>query len=98
MKAKEQIVKEWIERGKHDLDAAKILIDGKCFDVAVFHIHQAIEKYLKAYLISKGWKLKKIHDLELLITKATNFDTAFQKYLELGRKLNVFYYDERYPP
>jgi len=46
MKAKEQIVKEWIERGKHDLDAAKILRDGKCFDVAVFHVHQAIEKYL----------------------------------------------------
>ncbi|WXG39284.1 MAG: HEPN domain-containing protein [Candidatus Freyarchaeum deiterrae] len=98
MKAKEQIVKEWMERGKHDLDAAKILRDSKYFDVAVFHIHQAIEKYLKAYLIHKGWKLKKIHDLESLITKATNFDVAFQKYLDLGRKLNVFYYDERYPP
>jgi len=68
------------------------------YDVAVFHIHQAIEKYLKGYLIHKGWELKKIHDLELLITEAMNFNADFQEYLDLGRKLTAFYYEERYPP
>jgi hypothetical protein len=27
-----------------------------------------------------------------------NFDADLQKYLDLGRKLTAFYYEERYPP
>lgn len=96
---KEQIVKEWIERGKHDLEVAKILLaEEEYSDVVLFHIHQAVEKYLKGFLIYKGWGLKKIHDIELLITEAMSFDDKFQKYLDLGRELTAFYYEERYPP
>ncbi len=96
---KEQLVKEWIERGKHDLEVAKILFVKEEYpDVVLFHIHQAVEKYLKGFLIYKGWGLKKIHDIELLITEAMSFDDEFQKYLDLGRELTAFYYEERYPP
>jgi len=96
---KEQVVKEWIERGKHDLEVAKILLaEEKYSDVVLFHIHQAVEKHLKGFLIYKGWELKKIHDIELLITAALSFDDEFQKYLDLGRQLTAFYYEERYPP
>ncbi|MBU4076299.1 MAG: HEPN domain-containing protein [Euryarchaeota archaeon] len=96
---KEQVVKEWIERGKHDLEVAKILLaEEEYSDVVLFHIHQAVEKYLKGFLIYKGWGLKKIHDIELLITEAMSFDDEFQKYLDLGRELTAFYYEERYPP
>lgn len=36
----EELVKEWFERGKHDLDVAKILIkEDVYFDAALFHIH-----------------------------------------------------------
>lgn len=96
---KEQVVKEWIERGKHDLEVAKILLaEEKYSGVVLFHIHQAVEKHLKGFLIYKGWELKKIHDIELLITAALSFDDEFQKYLDLGRQLTAFYYEERYPP
>lgn len=96
---KKEVVKEWIERGKHDLEVAKILLaEGEYFDVVLFHVHQAVEKYLKGFLIDNGWDLKKIHDLELLVTEAMNFDAIFQKYLDLGRKLTAFYFEERYPP
>nr|MDO8089985.1 hypothetical protein [Candidatus Sigynarchaeota archaeon] len=50
------------------------------------------------YLIHKGWVLKKVHDLEPLITEATGFDASFKKYLDLGRKSTAFYYEQRYPP
>ena len=96
---KEQVVKEWFERGKHDLEVANILLaEEEYSDVVLFHIHQAVEKYLKGFLIYKGWGLKKIHDIELLITEAMSFDDEFQKYLDLGRELTAFYYEERYPP
>ena len=87
------------ERGKHDLEVAKILLtEEEYLDVVLFHIHQAVEKYLKGYLIYKGWELKKIHDLEALITEAISFDVEFQRYLDFGRKLTAFYFEERYPP
>ena len=96
---KEQVVKEWFERGKHDLEVANILLaEEEYSDVVLFHIHQAVEKYLKGFLIYNGWGLKKIHDIELLITEAMSFDDEFQKYLDLGRELTAFYYEERYPP
>ena len=66
--------------------------------MVLFHIHQAVEKYLKGFLIYKGWELKKIHDSELLITEALSFDDELQKYLDPGRELTAFYYEERYPP
>jgi len=96
---KKEVVKEWVERGKHDLEVAKILLaEEEYSDVVLFHVHQAVEKYLKGFLIYKGWGLKKIHDIELLITEAMSFDDEFQKYLDPGRELTAFYYEEQYPP
>jgi len=96
---KKPIVKEWIKRGKRDLEVAKVLLTKKAYyEVILFHLQQAIEKYLKGYLIQKGWKLKKIHDLEFLITEAINFHNEFQNYLDFSRKLTAIYFEERYPP
>ena len=67
-------------------------------DVILFLLHQAIEKYIKGYLIFNGWKLKKIHDLETLLTETMEFDKSFEKYLDFGRKLTAYYYEDRYPP
>jgi len=96
---KNQLVEEWLERGKRDLETAKILFSSSdYFDIILFHIHQAVEKYIKGFLISRGWMLQKIHDLEVLITEAIKFDDSFKKYLDFGRKLTGFYFEERYPP
>lgn len=92
-------VQEWIERGEHDLEAAQLLLDREAHaDMVLFHSHQAVEKYLKGFLIHHGWKLKKIHDLETLITEAVDFDSSFERYLDIGRRLTAVYYTERYPP
>jgi HEPN domain-containing protein len=96
---KNPIVKEWMERGKRDLEVAKLVfIRNDYFDIVLFHLQQAFEKYLKGFLIQQGWKLKKIHDLEFLITEAMQFDKRFQKYLDFSRKLTAFYFETRYPP
>jgi HEPN domain-containing protein len=92
-------VEEWIERGEHDLEAARLLLDREAHsDIVLFHIHQAVEKCLKGFLIQHGWKLRKIHDLETLITEAVDFDNIFKGYLDIARELTAFYYTERYPP
>jgi len=53
---KNQIVKEWVQRGTSDLEVAKLLLErNEYFGIILFHIQQAIEKYSKGYLILKGW-------------------------------------------
>ena len=37
-------------------------------------LQEAVERFLKGYLISKGWQLTKIHDLGALIAEAENYD------------------------
>ena len=94
-----KVVKEWLERGDHDLDAARILLSRESYsDIVLFHIHQAVEKYLKGFLVSKNWQLKKIHDIETLLTEAGKSDKEFQGYHDFGRKLTAYYFEERYPP
>lgn len=94
-----KLVEEWFERGEHDLETANISINqGGYPDVILFLLHQAVEKYIKGYLIFHGWELKKIHDLETLLTEAMEFGKGFEKYLDFGRRLTAYYYEERYPP
>ncbi len=96
---KNEIVKEWFERAKRNFESSKTLYlnDGYPEEI-VFLLHQAIEKYLKGYLIFHGWKLKKIHDIYILVCEAVNYDESFKEFLEFGKKLTSFYYEERYPP
>jgi len=96
---KDKIVQEWFERGKRDFETAKLIFTQKgYYDEVVFLAHQAIEKYLKGYLIFHGWKLKKIHDIETLLVEATKYNESFMDFLDIGRKITAFYYENRYPP
>ena len=94
-----KIVEEWTERARHDLEAGRVLLRYEAYsDVVLFHVHQAIEKCLKGFLIHHGWRLKRIHDLETLLAEASDFDSKISDYLDLGRRLTAFYFIERYPP
>lgn len=99
MKAKGKLAEEWFERGKRDLEVAQLLLEQDYYsDVIAFHIQQAFEKYLKGYLIYHGWKLRKIHDLEELITHAGKINADFLNYLDFARKVSAYYLEQRYPP
>jgi HEPN domain-containing protein len=92
-------VEEWLDRAAHDLQAAELLLDREAYgDVVLFHIHQAVEKYLKGFLVHHGWELRRINDLETLVTEAMDIEDGLKEYLDLGRRLTGYYYAERYPP
>ena len=69
-----QYSEDWFRIGNKELDRAKNLFNLSDLGGAGFNIQQAVEKYLKGYLLSKGWKLKKIHDLEPLLNEAIPHD------------------------
>jgi len=91
-------LQEWLTKGDHDIESAQSLFEKHGYtDIIAFLIQQAIEKYLKGYLIYYGGKLKKIHDLQELINEATKIDKAFGGFLDPCIKISKYYIDTRYP-
>ncbi len=97
MQPKESLYpKDWFEMAGKDLKRAELLFASSDYEGAGFHLQQAVEKYLKGYLISKGWKLKRIHDLEALLNVAITYDAGFERFRSLCIKITNYYIEERY--
>ncbi len=98
LQSKEKLVAEWFNKGQHDLETAQLLYQQEGYpEIIALHIQQALEKYLKGYLIANGWQLRKIHDLEELLNSAIKFDASFADFLDVCRRATKYYMDSRYP-
>ncbi|WP_052296597.1 HEPN domain-containing protein [Nitratifractor salsuginis] len=56
----------WIEYAEENLASAKILLESHLYNPALQNTQQAIEKYLKAYIIEFGLGLPKTHNIAIL--------------------------------
>lgn len=91
-------VAEWILRANRDLDEAKFLFESnRPLENAAYFVHQAIEKYLKAFLISNNWELEKTHDLVKLAKEAIKSNKSFEKFIPALEEITNFYVESRYP-
>lgn len=88
---------DWLRIAEKDLKRAERQLKDNDLELAGFCLQQALEKFLKAFLLSQGWQLKKIHDLDILLASAVDFDPSLIKYREMCQKLTAFYFIERYP-
>jgi len=90
---------EWFERGRRDIETAQLVFDQRGHtESVVFHIQQAIEKYLKGYLVLNGRRPPKTHELDALLQHIASFDESLGAFLELCEKASRYYIDGRYPP
>ena len=96
--ADSQYPKDWLERGRADLQAAELLLQHRG-DVAVAAVlvQQSIEKYLKGFLLSRGWHLRKIHDLEVLLNEAVTHEEGLEAFRDLCTRASLFFMEQRYP-
>jgi len=91
-------VEDWIVLADKDLYAAEIMIknNDSLTNIVAFHCQQAIEKYLKAFLIENDVPLIRTHDLIKL-----NGMTKEIKDLGINEEkliiINEVYIDSRYP-
>ena len=96
-----KLAKPWFEHGDRDLSDAKLLLrEGGFPNTICFHCQQAVEKYLKGYLVYNGLDIKdefKIHDLIKLLKYCRKFNTIFDEYQEEAEILNLYYIESRYP-
>lgn len=92
------IPEDWFTLAEQDLLAARLLLEqGGPLGIAAFHIQQTVEKSLKGYLLSTGWHLKRIHDLETLVQEPAKHDSVFEKFLPACQKITEYYVETRYP-
>lgn len=60
-------------------------------------LQEAVERYLKGYLIANGWILEHIHDLNRLVETAAAFDPQFAKFSEVAHSLTEQFWEQHYP-
>lgn len=88
---------EWLEKAEQDLRRVSRRLAESDTEDAAFHLQQAVEKFLKGFLISTGWKLRKIHDLEALLDDAVQIAPPLESYRKLCQEVTGYYLTERYP-
>ncbi len=66
-------------------------------EIVCFHCQQAVEKYLKGYLIHMTGELQEGQNLVKLCKKAIIQDKSFGDFLKDMAFLNTFYVETRYP-
>ena len=99
MSGKVHEIKRWIIKGDHDLGTAKItyLHNPEYLDTVTFHCQQAVEKYLKAYLIFQSTTFRYSHDLIYLLDMITQKDSDFNNLYDTVSELQGFAIEIRYP-
>jgi HEPN domain-containing protein len=92
--------RDWILKADHDLKIAKDEMKEReaVTDMVCFHCQQAVEKILKAFLISKNKEVAKTHDLSFLISECIKIDSEFKELFDKGIDLmGVYAVEMRYP-
>jgi len=94
-----EIVLEWIRKAETDLRVAKKLLELNEENwVIAYHLEQAAEKYLKAFLVAKKRKFMKTHDIKELLELCIQEDKEFEKLKELEIEyLKEYSSNIRYP-
>ena len=88
---------DWVRIAEKDFLRVKRLLDIDDPNAAGFYLQQSVEKFLKAFLLKSGWRLRKIHDLEALLNEAIKFSPSLERYRSICQKISGFYLIERYP-
>ena len=60
-------------------------------------LQEAVERYLKGYLVAKNCALKKTHDLDVLLIEAMRYDSRFNQFQNLADELTRDFFAQHYP-
>jgi HEPN domain-containing protein len=89
---------DWLRSAQTRLHSADLLYPIEGANESVIELLQeATERFLKAYLIERGWKLRKIHDLGALVAEAVNLDPKFSDFEDFADNLTDQFWAQHYP-
>lgn len=98
MKTDESNPADWFWLARERLESADALIEsrGICLS-AVELLQESVERYLKGYLISVGWKLERILDLDRLLNLSIEHCAGFSLFIPLSQSLTEQFWAQHYP-
>ena len=98
MRARLKNSARWVAIADRDLAAAHKLLD-ESPDIAAYHLQQATEKCLKAFLSLHGEPLRRSHDVSALLLNCIVIDQSFTSLAGVGdtAEMTAFATKYRYP-
>jgi HEPN domain-containing protein len=90
-------IEEWKEIARRDWERIKRNLREGDAEAASFFFQQALEKYLKAFLLERKWELRKIHTLTTLLDYAVEHSPHLEEFRALCERVTDYYFIERYP-
>lgn len=88
---------DWLRIAEQDWKRVERLLGADDPQLAGFCLQQALEKFLKAFLLAHGWQLRRIHNLDALLDDAIPYDASLEEFREACQKATAFYVMDRYP-
>lgn len=90
-------IKQWLAKANEDLLVVEKLTEFEIIATSsvCFHCQQAVEKFLKAFLISNNVDIKRTHNIEFLLSECSDIDPEFSSIDP--KELSDFGVDTRYP-
>ena len=94
-----KLVEEWFRFADDDIDTVLLLKEMRPQhrEIICYHCEQAVEKYLKGFLVSKDKMPPKTHDLTLLCNLCSEYESIFSGLLPNCNYLTDFGVLPRYP-
>ena len=87
---------DWLRWAEEDMAAVEVSLNAGLTNVSAYHLQQAVEKLLKALLLSRGWQLERTHDLNHLLRLAAEHAPELRKFENLCQRASAFL-SARYP-
>lgn len=96
---KQQLVRDWLALAREDLAVAEhLIVSGTTFyGIVAFHAQQAVEKYMKAFLVAHEISFRKTHDLVQLMDLIVEINRPLGEALEPCATLSPYSVEVRYP-
>jgi HEPN domain-containing protein len=73
------------------------MLDDEDAEASGYFLEQSIEKYIKSFLLERGWRLRKIHELDALLDEAAKHCPDLESFRDLCERVSGYYFIERYP-
>ncbi|HOP31591.1 MAG TPA: HEPN domain-containing protein [Spirochaetota bacterium] len=78
--------KLWFKKAQNDLKTGRdeFQTDEPATDTICFHMQQAVEKYLKGFLVYHGLEAEKTHNISRILNQCINLDSSFSVLADAG--------------
>lgn len=90
-------VKLWLSHAEENLKSAEVLLHSELYNPCLQNVQQALEKYLKAVLISVGEKLKRTHSIKELVAGLSKLDIEIDINEDDIELIDSIYLPSKYP-